>query len=747
MFQEDPQLLDSHLKDIVYPVLSRFLVLIQQPQFHTDDTIIRPQVKFFSQIICMLCKVRGKKVISRFMENEPRHVIVIIHALQAVTANSASLEPGPLLTHAQSTSNVDEHFVLLLWLSHLILTPFDLESLSSGENEHGNVDGFDLSPSLPSIAASALHAGISSLGTATNRQAIAAMLLTRLCLRPDMSQFTLLSSMINWALEGLAKILDASAIHKAIGLLCFLSNTIASADMIDIGPHLQRIRSSVTAVFDDESGRLSSIQGSAAAKRQSIKIQRNIIVHLLRARGNLNSAVSKIVETMLDTNCVLEDVIDYLLRLLADRDTQVRMAASKALSVITLNLDREMAEEVVEAILASLREDVSDARIGVDVANVNPVRWHGLVLTLSHMLFRRTPSPRQIPDVLNALCHGLRFEQKSTSGSSIGTNVRDAANFGYWSLARRYSTAELLTATSLNLRDTSIQLLANNLLCAACLDPIGNVRRGASAALQELVGRHPDTVVEGIGMIQIIDYHAVGKRTRALGSLVIDASRLNPALREMFLLNIYDWRGVSAPDRLSREVAATTVGKLIRLMSIVQSKSQVQTTLMKAHDDPSTNAEFRQGLMFCLASTLSSVADSSTTLVSCHQITNFRSAWEMFAWYLNPYQKELATSSKQARILASGVLALTEGIARMVLAIAHRTKALIHDQPSAPVLQLVAHCLCKVDHLYPDTFLFGEVLDSGNLTTFLGKLLNVSVLPKLRCLRHGAIPLCLIQLL
>lgn len=54
--------------------------------------------------------------------------------------------------------------------------------------------------------------------------------------------------------------------------------------------------------------------------------------------------------------------------------------------------------------------------------------------------------------------------------------------------------------------------MAVQLLLSACLDPAGNIRRGSSAALQELIGRHPNQVTEGIAIVQIVDYQAVGLR-------------------------------------------------------------------------------------------------------------------------------------------------------------------------------------------------------------------------------------------
>ena len=145
-------------------------------------------------------------------------------------------------------------------------------------------------------------------------------------------------------------------------------------------------------------------------------------------------------------------------------------------------------------------------------------------------MFRSIPSSSLAP-VLAALRLALSFEKRSaTSATSTGTNVRDAANFGIWALARRYTSAELqainlISADGLSL--PALQTLATDLVVAASLDPAGNVRRGSSAALQELIGRNPDTIAEGIQVVQVVDYHAIALRSRAVEEVAIGAASLS----------------------------------------------------------------------------------------------------------------------------------------------------------------------------------------------------------------------------
>ncbi|EEY14971.1 conserved hypothetical protein [Verticillium alfalfae VaMs.102] len=301
----------------------------------------------------------------------------------------------------------------------------------------------------------------------------------------------------------------------------------------------------------------------------------------------------------------------------------------QALSVITLKLNPDMADEVVDAVLDALNRNVlwAVSAIGTaepvrDLSAVDPLEWHGLTLTLSHLLYRRSPPARQLPAIIAALLLALAFEKRSTSGSSVGANVRDAACFGIWALARRYTTAELLavptgettsfssSSSSSSFPPSILQRLATELTVTASLDPAGNIRRGASAALQELIGRHPDTVDKGIWLVQTVDYHAVALRARALHEGALKAAKLSPVYGRALLRGLLDWRGVGDPDAGARRVAGASFGTLTRELSSGQEKKRTQfqvsakMVLERLSGLQNRQVEERHGLLLCLASVL-----------------------------------------------------------------------------------------------------------------------------------------------
>jgi hypothetical protein len=438
---------------------------------------------------------------------------------------------------------------------------------------------------------------MNGLRSATKERGAAANLLVRLCVRPDMQNVGLLDALVKWALAFFRQAdMNPSEIHHYLGVLSIVAGLMTSATNEEIGPFLPAIYRTCLSIIREEN--LTSIKSSAVARKLVIKTLRNIVVHCLQ-----NASPAE-----LDPTVVLEEVIEFLLEAVADGDTPVRYAASKALSVVTMKLDHEMAEEVVEAILGSLNENVYWQGAQRNLSGVNPLQWHGLTLTLSHLLYRKAVAPTKLTDILNALFLALAFEQRSATGGSIGTNVRDAACFGIWALARRYTTKELMAVETSSVRaaehvhDTSIlQVLATELLVVACLDPAGNIRRGSSAALQELIGRHPDVVTQGIPLVQVVDFHAVGLRERAMCQVSVKAGELDRRYWEALFENILGWRGTGSLDAASRLYAASAVGLLSANQSPDVVGKMADEVCARVRALKSREIEERQGLVMSLS--------------------------------------------------------------------------------------------------------------------------------------------------
>jgi hypothetical protein len=154
-------------------------------------------------------------------------------------------------------------------------------------------------------------------------------------------------------------------------------------------------------------------------------------------------------------------------------------------------------------------------------------KWHGLCLALAEMGRRgligdemvgdllgwavKVCVPRFYPsgsspvtDVSPAATQALNFDIRR-GAHSIGSNVRDAAAYLIWSLARALPPSTIRPYTD---------RIAQVLVCVACFDREVGIRRAASAAFQEHVGRM-GLFPHGIDVLRKTDFYSVSVRRTA----------------------------------------------------------------------------------------------------------------------------------------------------------------------------------------------------------------------------------------
>jgi hypothetical protein len=633
-------LLDGHLASFLQTLCDAFLSYVTKEARNrfrcpANYTVSLPTV--VCRLLYVFCKVRGQKVIVRFFDNEPKYIDPILSCLRQWTSMEQLEASGP-----SNAMTWEERYIMLLWLSHLMLAPFDLASISSSGIDFSSSKLATVLEGLPSIAQNLLQTAFGYLHVSGKEREAAAIMIVRLVLRRDMQAKQLLPRVIAHALSGLkqgdnANVSAAASAYRYGGLLSLLSGVMTAGSGDDVAPYISQIFQVCIQLATHNGPHETQVRNTAPVRKSLIKVVRLCVLHALSTTARHSD-----VATTYDLDTMLEETIQYLLESLSDKDTPVRMTASKSLSMVTLSLDPDMSTEVVQAVLASLDENIllqdSSGRtsaiteVSVDefkshkknVSAVDPLQWHGLMLTLGHLLFRRSPPPQQLPEIIAALITGLEFEQRSNVGTSVGVGVRDAACFGVWSLARKYSTFEMdmvnvsrllpvleKSNNNLAMEHTALQILANQLVLSACLDPSGNIRRGSSAALQELIGRHPDTILHGIPIVQVVDYHAVARRSKAMIEVSLQAAKLDQVYLNALLTAMLDWRGARSNDAESRRWAAQGIGELVGL--VPPGSAIDQCTLLEAQaaklklTNTGSNAGTRHGLLLGLSAMLENV--------------------------------------------------------------------------------------------------------------------------------------------
>ncbi|KAF8472109.1 hypothetical protein BDZ91DRAFT_677505, partial [Kalaharituber pfeilii] len=620
-FLESPQLLDPQLVSILTPINDCFLRYLTgspppppaPPETSTKNqaatkgttNTAQPLVQGIARVLYALCKTRGHKIITRFFPNEPHLLQTLITRLTF----APSATPDPLEQAVETQWEL--RFVFLLWFSHLLLTPFDLSTISSPAPDAMPADISAFIPSsdspfpeklaaLPQLSKTLLLLATKILPSPSPRESdAAALMIVRLATRRDMLALGVLDAVVEWCLKCCSETrtgedidllgYDASSANELFlrtGALKVLAGLLTTAESRWIRGYIGTIWQLVSGMEDKSAGQGDEATGewvSAGIRKVATKIYRWIGIILLSSPSDEES-----------DSGIIEDVVGRLLNLLGDRDTNVRFAASKSLGVLTARLSPEMASEVVNAVVGGYEEDVLyEAECGEQVylhcqnilrmfgeenpfqplkrqllVSVSPEKWHGLTWTLATFLRQRAIHPKTMAEetetplfevIIRRIITALTFEQRRAT-FSMGSNVRDAACYAAWALARSYHTEELLGVPipkeyksypdPTHPTGNIIQLLATHLMAVACVDPLGNIRRAASAALQELIGRHPDVVHEGIPVVQTVDYAGVSVRRRAATEIARAAAELGPGywfgLARWGLID--GWRGIGGQD-------------------------------------------------------------------------------------------------------------------------------------------------------------------------------------------------------
>ncbi|KAJ2062662.1 hypothetical protein GGI17_002270 [Coemansia sp. S146] len=605
VYQEQPTCLDPYLEHIV----SRLMAVIEEyvQAYHESAAdmsadgipahkagVSAARMNGVFELVYMLCKVRGYKIVLRFFPHSVADVEPVLATLWRHTANLGG-------------SNWTVRYVMLIWLSLLSMVPFDLESIDSGI---ANLPPLDASTSS-NVQASSASSGKAlvdlwvELGQFYLRRPGcdmegAAVMLARLLSRKDTST-TLQPAFIAWATH---EISDAASgyvgstsgdapsskkgmtigsvlrINGALRVLCHLFLAMDSADPLQgqIGPLLDVLQSDA---FEQHS--VTRKLATKAAQRLALLVLPPLSVTKrsdarASARANLgagintssiagNSAPSTIDKNVDNVSCASHDAdleiseevetcIGVLLQRLHDKDTIVRWSAAKGVGRIAERLPRALAQEIVSAVVGMLQEETLVPATGlIDVSMTSELSWHGSLLCLAELSRRGLLTPLALRETIPWVLRGLTYEIQR-GDYSVGSNVRDAACYVMWSFAR------VSDAAAKSLFAEMSTMLATALVSVAVFDREPNVRRAASAAYQEHVGRH-SAFPHGISVLQLADFFSVGNMRNAF---VVASRRISefteyrePLLRHLCTVTIYHW------DLKTRELAVEALRELAPL--------------------------------------------------------------------------------------------------------------------------------------------------------------------------------------
>ncbi|EWC48689.1 hypothetical protein DRE_01911 [Drechslerella stenobrocha 248] len=737
-FQEFPQLLDRILAGCMENLTSAFCTYlltgsdISTSPFDPEDRTTVNTLTALGQLLYVWMKARGSKVILRFLQNDPKWLEPMLKVFEetekqiAKTDNSADILDDVIeekLGGAPKPKQNDHmglpwhlRYVTLMWISHLLYTPFDLVTIADEPATSPPlplVQVPSLPPETPEIARRILTVACCNIHFAGRDREGASAAIVRLVVRKDVHEYLLdwfvdwVSEVVNCCVKGTTREDQngVSYVYILMGLLGALSGIFASGErsIVGQGGLLDKVYEDVVRpLYADESGLVAQ---NAMLRKTLCRLLRNLSYLYLPPPGQAESEDGPPEQ--------VEEMIDQLLRLLDDRDSLVRYAASKSLSLIALRLTAADRSQIFEAIIDLYDSDVlypnraltklePKERHKKDLSQVSAHLWHGLTLTVATFLRFHAATVPMLPKVLDYILTALVFEQRKATFAA-GGNVRDAACYAAWSLARNYKTEELLSETPLPPHPgttTLPQLLAQELVNAACLDPIGNIRRGASAALQELVGRHPNMINDGIALVQVVDYSAVALRSRASTEVASGASVLGGACYWDGLINglIDDWRGIGLQDAAGRVIAAKGIGALAKIGILELNKRhevwEITRKIIKRYGvGPTLDIETRHGSWYALADivfTLISELEGRDPRLLAEILEEIRTQTSLFEIFDNVKARDFVNSVLKPEMTC-------EAAAYLVTALADAAKILFaQGYADLPIAQLRRY-LCVID--------------------------------------------------
>lgn len=176
-YQEQSQLLEPYLEHIVPPIM--FIIRSKTAELGVASDKIIDVIKPLSIIIYSVVTVCGYKAVIKFFPHQVSDLELAVSLLEKChnTDSGTSLRD-------ESTGEMEAKCVILLWLSILVLIPFDLSSVDTSMADSNSVDIEKVPPLVQRI----LGFSKDYLSSAGPMRTIAGLLLSRLLARPDMSK-------------------------------------------------------------------------------------------------------------------------------------------------------------------------------------------------------------------------------------------------------------------------------------------------------------------------------------------------------------------------------------------------------------------------------------------------------------------------------------------------------------------------------------------------------------------------------
>ncbi|XP_020891431.1 tubulin-folding cofactor D isoform X2 [Arabidopsis lyrata subsp. lyrata] len=555
-YQEQGQLVEPYLESIVSPLM--FIIRSKTVELDAKPDEILDIIKPISIIIYALVTVCGYKAVIKFFPHQVSDLelaVALLEKCHSMTSVSSLRQ--------ESTGEMEAKCVTLLWLSILVLVPFDISSVDTSIANDKSFGVDDLAPLVLKI----LGFCKDYLCSAGPMRRISGLLLSKLLTRPDMGKA--FASFFEWTHEVLSSKEDSVVNNfRLIGVMEALAAIFKTASRKVLLDALPVVLNDVIVLSKSNGATRSPLlrkyliqltqriglvclphrSPSWRYVAQTASLSENISMsstHLLAPPDHAVFAVSQPESSDdqededMDVPEILEQIIEMLLSRLRDTDTVVRWSAAKGIGRVTSRLTSVLSEEVLSSVLELFSPGEGDGS------------WHGGCLALAELSRRGLLLPRSFPQVVPVIVKALHYDVRR-GPHSVGSHVRDAAAYVCWAFGRAYYHKDMKNV---------LDQLAPDLLIVGSFDREVNCRRAAAAAFQENVGRQGN-YPHGIDIVNIANYFSLSSRVNSYLQVAASIAQyegyLYPFVDELLYNKICHW------DKSLRELAAETLAALVK---------------------------------------------------------------------------------------------------------------------------------------------------------------------------------------
>ncbi|WZN60722.1 tubulin-specific chaperone D [Chloropicon roscoffensis] len=598
-YKEQSTLLDPHLKDLVLPLATCLKRLSHEHLYEPKDKVESlTRVVRVCRLLHMITTVRGYKTVKKFYPSAPEDVEPAFYLLRSL--KEASEARSDAFDEATLESFWEAHCTLLVWLSLLVLIPFDLATIDTREDQGGGSESIVVKI-VDTCKAFLLNAGLV--------RDMAAHLLSQLLTRPDSPG--VLKDFLEWSQANLSKdsaAASASDVFLTLGISCTVAAIFKHGSRLSlraIAPLAWQVIELLESLPESRSNSLIrklrckllcrvglvNLKPRLALWRYSLGSRTTagaVVQQTVRREGERGDGSEDYAEDEEDVEEIeeVEELVGSFLENLCDKDTIVRWSAAKGIGRVASRLPKDMIADIIDSVLELFSKTEGDGA------------WHGGCLALAELAWRGLLLPQQLSEIIPKVVEALRYDVKR-GAHSVGSHVRDAGCYVFWAFSRSYSSEVM---------GEHLPVIARNLLVLSCFDREINCRRAASAAFQELVGRQ-GKIAHGIEALTIADYFTVSSRKSAyltVAPKIAAFDEYSGSLAEHLLdTKLFHW------EKVLRELAAKALATLVPMLGEKFAHGALIALLGKAGD---LELDIRHGAIVGLSELLPVMRESGFTL-------------------------------------------------------------------------------------------------------------------------------------